>query len=296
MIAVPQSDRKHAEDQLNVQMMPMELIFADDQLNCRGPIVPYDVLDLAKSIEKNGLQQPISVQPYILKPPYKYRIILGHRRFKAFQVLKYEKIPAIIKEGLTEVQVRVLNLQENLERKDLNIMQEALAIEKFKRAGYTMHEVAQLVGMSTGWVQVRFTLLELEPEIQEAAAAGFVTQEQIKDLSSIPSKDARFAAVKAIKESRMRGEKRAIKVKKPKRNLLMKKQRDRNGIFEMMDLILDTLGSSFATRCLAWAAGEISDLELYRDIKDIADEKGIPFVIPTSDVSRPVGMVNEAYR
>lgn len=273
----------HANENMKVLDVPIHEIYADSELNCRGAIVPYDVIELANSIEKNGLQQPITIQPYIEHPPYKYRIVVGHRRHKAFIVNGAKTIPCIIKEGLTELQARILNLQENLERKNLNLLQEALAIQKFKFAGYTIQEVAKLVGMSTGWVQVRFALLELEPEIQETAAAGFLTQEQVKDIYSMPNTQERFTAVKQIKESKLRGEKKAIKVKKPKRNPLARKVRSKEEILQMNEFILDVVKSNFGTRCLAWAAGEISDLDLYRDMRVVAEDLGLPtFRIPQS--------------
>lgn len=273
------------DGEMKVVQIPMDEIFADQELNCRGHIVPYDVIELAKSIDNAGLQQPITVQPYNKVPGKKYRIVIGHRRHRAFEVLERKTIPAIIKEGLSEVQTRILNLRENLDRKDLNIMQEALAIKKFKDAGYIQDEVAQMIGVSKGWVQVRFSLLEMESEIQEAAAAGFVTQEQIKDLYSLPSREQRFEAVKNIKESRIRGEKRAIKIKKPKKNPLAKRPRKREEIFEMMDHIMDSVGANFGTRTLAWAAGEISDIEIYRDIRDLAKGAGKDYEVPIETMS-----------
>ncbi len=275
-----------SNDEMVVLDVPMEDIFADPNLNCRGEIVPFDVIELSRSIEKNGLMSPITVQPYNLEKDghtYKYRVIVGHRRHKSHVILNRKTIKAIVKTGLTELQARILNLQENLERKNLNILQEALAVQKFKLAGYTMQEVAQNVGMSTGWVQVRFALLDLEPEIQKVAEAGFLTQEQVKDIYSMSSSEERFDAVKQIKESKLKGEKKAIKVKKPKKNPLARKVRNKDEIFEMNEFILDNLGSNLATRALAWAAGEISDLDLYRDMKKVAEEEGLSTIrIPDS--------------
>ena len=278
---------KHDSD-MEVKYLPINEIYVDSEFNCRGDIAPIDVVDLAKSIESVGLQSPVSVQllPANLNKPdldrnvHKYRLVMGHRRLTACKILKYKTIPAFVKTELTDVQAQILNLQENLERKDLNKLQEAKAIEKFKRAGYTLAEVAKLVGMSTGWVQIRYNLLELEPEIQQAAAADLITQEQIKDLYSLPNKEQRFEAVKRIKDSRLRGDKKAIKIKEPKRNILAKRPRQREEIFEMITHIIQSLGAGLHTRTLAWAAGEINTLELYQDIKEEAAEKGIVYTIP----------------
>lgn len=274
-----------SDNEMKITYIALSDIFVDSDFNCRGEIVPFDVIELSKSIESIGLQQPVVVQPvpHDLKGHCNnkaFRLVAGHRRLKAFEVLKRDTIPAIVKTNLTDVQARVLNLQENLERKNLNILQEAQAINKFKLAGYTVNEVAKMVGMSTGWVQIRYSLLNLEPEIQNVAAAGLLTQEQVKDIHALPTQAARFEAVKAIKESRIRGEKKALKVKKPKRNIHSKKPKSREEIFEIQEHIIDTFGASLATRCLAWAAGEISTLDLINDLREYAKEQEILYTPP----------------
>lgn len=287
-------------DNMTIQEIPLEDIFEDEELNCRGSIAPFDVIELKNSIERNGLLQPITVQPYKKekedhqynsdgqsndgeKQYYKYRIVVGYRRFNAFKVLGKETIPCIIKNNLNEIQTRILNLQENLERQNLNVLQEAQAIKKFKDAGYTLNEVAKMVNMSTGWCQIRYALLDLEPEIQTAAAAGYITQTQIKDLYSMRTKEERYSAVKQIKDSKLRGEKKSIQIKKPRKNPTAKKLRNKQEIFDMQEHIIDTIGGNFGTRCLAWASGEISDMDLYRDLRDMCKVKGIPYSLPRVD-------------
>ncbi len=62
--------------------------------------------------------------------------------------------------------------------------------------------------------------------------------------------------------------------------MFKKRPRDTDDIFYMQDHIQTTIGNNFGTRCLAWAAGEISDLDLYRDIQEIAARVGILYKIP----------------
>lgn len=266
---------------MNVVDVPISEIYEDSELNCRGEVTPFSVIELAKSIQEKGLQQPISIEPYDKKPGYKYRIILGYRRFKAFKINKLQTIPCIIQQGLSEIQARVINFTENIERKQLDMLQEAVTIKKFKDLHYTLQETANMLGVSTGWVHIRYLLLDLEPEVQSAAKAGFLTQEQIKDLYSMNTREQRFDAVKQIKESKLRGDKKSIKLKKAKKNIVAKKLRNKEEIFEMQEHIINSIGSNFGSRCLAWASGEISDLELYRDIKQIANQRGKLYSIPS---------------
>lgn len=272
--------------------IPVTDLHADDDFNCRGYIVPSSCIDLARSMTEEGLQNPITVQPHP-NPHlgFKYRIVSGYRRFTAAaKILKWPTIPCIVREGLTDVDARLMNLGENLHRTDLNIMQEAKALQNLKIAGLGQDEVARRLNQSRGWVQVRYYLLDMPEPIQKEAAAGLLTQQQIRDLYSMPSNQMRYDAVKQIKEAKLRGEK-TPKVTKKKVSAFAKKPRDRTEVFNMMDHILDSIGANIGTRTLAWAAGEISDADLFGDIARLAKEKGIPYAIPKEAVSSmPIGI------
>jgi ParB family chromosome partitioning protein len=266
--------------------LPVKAIWADPDFNCRGHIAPIDVVDLSKEIEAHGLKQPITVQPIKNgKPGIEYKVVIGHRRHKAFEVLGRETIPCSISTNLSETDAMVLNLNENLHRKDLNIMQEAKALERLKLTGFSVVDVSRQLNKSTTWVNIRYMLLELPDAIREAAAAGYINQVQIRDIHSLGDYKKQIEAAKKIKAAKARGE-RAPRVTKRKRDMFKKKARDIDDIFFMQDHIREAIGNNFGTRCLAWAAGEISDLELYRDIQGIAAKVDIKYVIPYEDEER----------
>lgn len=261
--------------------VPMNDIFCDNNFNCRGPIMPIDVISLANSIKAIGLQAPIIIHDYKGIPGKKYRIISGHRRYTAFKVNEAKSIPAIIRPEMNELQARKLNLEENLKRKDLNIVQEAKAIEHFARAGWTMKEIGSQLTEPVHWVDVRLKLLKLPADIQETAAAGFLTQEHIKALAKLSKNpDAMYAAVRKIKESKLAGERKKIEVTKKKIKPFAKHARSRAEIYTLLSTIQETVGNGFFTRVLAWAAGEISDFDIHRDLKDFAGEKGVIYNLP----------------
>lgn len=266
-------------DASEIVFLPVKEIWADPDFNCRGHIAPIDVVDLAKDIEAHGLQQPISVKPLDNGEKYKYKVITGHRRHKAFEVMKRETIPCIINATISESDALILNLGENLHRKDLNIMQEAKALERLKLSGFSVLDVSRQLSKSTTWVNVRYMLLELPDVIREAAAAGYITQVQIKDLHELNDIKQQIEMAKKIKAAKARGEK-SPKILKKKRNMFKAKAREPEDIFFMQDHIQNAIGNNFGTRCLAWAAGEISDLELYKDIKAIALKADINYTIP----------------
>lgn len=282
---------------MEIVKVPIVEIFADPSFNCRGHIAPIDVVELARSIDTNGLQQAISIQPYggakLGHPGKIWRVILGHRRFEAFKLLdsnpehkgKYSTIPCTVQQNLSELDARVLNFNENLERKDLNIMQEAKALTPFINAHWTQQEIATRLNQSTGWVQVRIMALRLEPEIQNEIAAGFITQQQIKDLLSLSTSNERFSAVRELKDAKIRGEKTTdiikMKIKKETKQQVTKKAyRLHSEILKMQAHIQETIGNNFGTRCLAWAAGEISDMELFEDIAELAKQQNKYYEIP----------------
>lgn len=260
--------------------IPLSDIFADEQFNCRGRIIPMEVLDLVRDIERNGLQNPVIVQPFEGQPGKKYRLVAGYRRYTAFVVLsKMKTIPCLIREGMDELGARKLNLQENLIRKDLNIQQESKAILPFKIAGYTIDQVAHEFQQSRGWVQVRYYLLDLDPAIQQDAAAGMLTQEQIRQIWSLKP-EHRLDAVKEIKERKLRGEKRPVLKKTKAANINKRIRREKEELEDMIEIIGKMTEMGFHTRVLAWAAGNISTTELMVDLREFCDNNGFTYLTP----------------
>lgn len=260
--------------------IPIEKIYSDDDFNCRGPIAYLDVADLAKDIDRNGLQFPITVQPRVnldIPSNYDFRIIAGHRRFAAFKVLKKTTVPAMVRQNLSELQARLLNLSENLKRQELNIVQEASAVKKLRDLGLTQETIATELGMSRGWVQVRFNLLDLPTAIQAEAAAGMLNQAQVKQIYSLPTETDQYEAVKKIKESKLRGVRGIDVGKKPAEKPFVKKRQSKTNVQDMIEHIGKHLGFSLTTRALAWANGEISSADLYFDIKLEMEKLGKPY-------------------
>lgn len=250
--------------------LEIKKIFSDQDWNCRKEkIAPIDIQTLVESIKENGLLQPIVVRPYN-KDSYDWMQVLGHRRLAACKLLKWTHIEANINESLTEESARSLNLIENLERKDLNMLQEALAVKWFRDRDLQLREVAKRIGKSTGWVTTRYEILDLDPDIQLEIAAGFLKQDQIKALHDIPSRQGRVDAVKRIKEAVMRGDKivAAAPRKTVTTELNTKAIRNMREMFEVQDMMTDQVGPNVVTRTLAWTSGVISTEELFKSLKD----------------------------
>ena len=278
-------------EKYKVEYVPMDQIFHDSSFNCRGKIAPIDVLDLAKDIEARGLDQPIVLRPYTdpANPQYQYKIVAGHRRHMAFKVNKSPTIPAYIRPDLNELSAHMLNLRENLHRQELNVKQEAHALKFFlsykqdntDKLLFTEAELGDIFGQSRGWVQNRKALLSLPEDIQDEAAAGILSQDHIKMLARIKSKDQQYELVRKIKEKKLRGEKICLtpSITRPN-DVLRAKERDKSEIEELNEIIYDMVGPGLVTRVLAWAAGNISTSELFSTVEEYCKENDLKFAMP----------------
>jgi ParB/RepB/Spo0J family partition protein len=271
----PQSTAKPEDYQ--VQLLPVSQIFADADFNCRGHITPLDVLDLAKDIEKAGLQSPITVQPWLAEPGYNWRCVAGYRRLTAFKVNKTPLIPCFVRDDLSDLEAKKINLKENLLRKELNPVQEAKAILSYVVAGWTDADIAAEFEQSRGWVQIRRNILYLPSDIQKEVAAGIITQAQVLQLSRMKNPTEMYELVRKIKDYVDRGEK--VKLDKPARKIAsyQKKHRNPTEIYEMNEYLMELIGPCIATRVLAWAAGAISDIELGEDLRKYCTSNELPY-------------------
>lgn len=265
-------------DENQVYDVLMTDIFDDEVFNSRGAISALSVHELAKEIKENGLIQPVTLQTFAHMPGKKFRLVAGYRRFKAHEVNSAETIRGIIKTGLSDLEARLFNLIENTQREDLNIKQEADAILHFKLAGWSEQKVADKVGKSRGWAQVRFMLLELPIVIQKEAAAGLFNNAQIRELYTLGNYDDQIELVKQIKDHKILGKKKEPKIKQ---KIDESKVRKQEAIFEMQEELQDAVGiTHLASKAMGWCAGVVSDGDFWNALSDEAKAHGKFVVIP----------------
>jgi ParB family chromosome partitioning protein len=136
----------------------------------RTDMRPETLSELAESIKAQGVVQPIVVRP--LEPPangesQRYEIIAGERRWRAAQMAGLTEIPAVIRHIPDEAAIAVA-LIENIQRENLNPLEEARALERLvSEFGLTHQEAAQAVGRSRAGVSNLLRLLELTAEVCE---------------------------------------------------------------------------------------------------------------------------------
>ena len=156
-----------------------------------NPYQPRKVFDeealkeLSDSIREHGVFQPIIVKKSIKG----YDIIAGERRFRASKMAGLEKIPAIIRD-FTDEQMMEIALLENLQRENLNVIEEALAYKSMiEHLNLTQDELSKRVGKSRSHVTNILGLLRLPGEVQQMVSDGRITMGHARALSKLESRD-----------------------------------------------------------------------------------------------------------
>lgn len=136
--------------------------------------------ELAQSISESGLIQPVVVY----ESGGKYFLVVGERRLRAVQRLKWEKIPVIVRE-FNEDQVAVNALLENIQREDLNAIEVADGLKVLLEKGKVTHEIiGNRLGMNRTTVTNYLRLLKLPRKIQDSLVNGEITQGHARTLLS----------------------------------------------------------------------------------------------------------------
>ncbi|HFI0632262.1 TPA: ParB/RepB/Spo0J family partition protein [Streptococcus suis] len=136
--------------------------------------------ELAQSIKENGLIQPIIVRKSSV---IGYELLAGERRWRASQLAGMTEIPAILKE-LSDDDLLYQAIIENLQRSDLNPIEEATSYQKLISKGLTHDEIAQIMGKSRPYISNLLRLLNLSEQTQEAVKVGKISQGHARQLVS----------------------------------------------------------------------------------------------------------------
>ena len=144
----------------------------------------YDdsIKGLAESIKENGLLQPISVR----KANGKYELIAGERRYRACLLIGLKEIDAIILDKTDEESAN-LALIENIQREDLNAVEQALAMRRImNQENITQDELAERLGYKQSTVANKLRLLKLPDYVKNAISQGTLTERHARALLKVP--------------------------------------------------------------------------------------------------------------
>lgn len=218
--------------------------------------------ELVLSIQKHGILQPIIVR----KQNNGYEIVAGERRWRAAKEAGLKEVPALVKE-LSQVEVSQIALIENLQREDLNPVEEAMAYknlsEKYK---LTQEEISQAVGKSRPYISNVMRLLNLEDEIINMISNGNISSGHGRALLAIEDGNARIKLCQAIIEKGLSVRETEKLVKeliesKDKKNISEKKKNGSNKDPIILG-IEDSLRKFFGTKVVVTKGNKKGKIEI----------------------------------
>lgn len=175
------------------------LAIADIEPNRYQPRRDFDpekLQELADSIRVHGVVQPIIVRP--AEPGYE--LIAGERRWRAAQMAGLSEMPAVVR-SLSDGEAMEIALIENIQRQDLNPIEEARAFQRLiAEFGLTQEEVSKRVARSRPQVTNTLRLLQLSPEIQDYVSRGTLTMGHARAMLSLNLEQQTVLAARVIKE------------------------------------------------------------------------------------------------
>lgn len=155
--------------------------------------------ELVESVREHGILQPVLVSEVREGSQTVYRLVAGERRWRAALEAGLTTIPALVREA-TPAEGLVMALVENLQRADLNPLEEAEAFrELIEQFGLSQEEVARRVGRSRSAVANTLRLLQAAPEVQSALAAGEITEGHARALLGLDPADQPQALAEVVR-------------------------------------------------------------------------------------------------
>ena len=156
--------------------------------------------ELSASIAEHGLLQPIAVRP---KPSGGYLIVAGERRWRASRMAGLTEVPVIVKD-VTDEQAMELALVENLQREDLDPVEEAVGIrELMTRCDLTQEQAARKLGKSRSALANSLRLLSLPETVLELLKSGFITVGHAKVVLGLPTPELQEEAAQMIADNQL---------------------------------------------------------------------------------------------
>ena len=219
--------------------------------------------ELADSIKQHGVLQPLLVRPLTTGG---YQLVAGERRWRASRIAELKEVPVIIKE-LSDNEAMEIAIIENLQREDLNPIEEAEGLQALiDKCGYTQEEVAVSVGKSRPAITNSLRLLRLPEEVRSLTKDGFISAGHARALltledeklmqelaEEIIKKDLSVRQVEKICKQKPKPEKEETPEKKP-------------SFYSMVELALnESLGRKIKVSKNKGKQGGILQIEFYSD-------------------------------
>ncbi len=256
-------DALFAENAVEEQGKTVSLRISEIEPNRDQPRKQFDeaaLADLAASIGQHGVLQPLLVRPL---PGGGYQLVAGERRWRASRMAGLTEVPVVVRE-MTDREASELALIENLQRQDLNPIEEALGYRTLmEQYGMTQEEAARAVNKSRPAVANALRLLNLPTELTEMVQDGRLSAGHARTLLAFESEEAQKEAAAAVlkQDLSVRALEKLAKASKTTKRA-EKSLRRRDSLFDEVEIVLtEQLGRK--VRVLDKGEGGVLQLEFY---------------------------------
>jgi ParB family chromosome partitioning protein len=205
--------------------------------NPRQEYSQEELLQLAQSIKRHGVIQPIIVRPYLER---NYQIVCGERRYRACCLLGMSTIQALVRE-LDDEKAAIMGIIDNLHRQNLNYFEEARAYHILAhKIGLKHEEVARTTGRSQAGIVQKLRLLRIPDRVRAMIATAVITERQVQALLKITSTEAQMEVIDKIYELELSDKESDALVERISQNNLPQENRTRFGGQNVSLMIRDT--------------------------------------------------------
>ena len=230
--------------------------------------------ELADSIRQHGILQPLLVRPIATGG---YQLVAGERRWRASKRAGLKEVPVVVKE-LSDTETMEIAIIENLQREDLNPIEEAEGLQALiDKCGFTQEQVAVSVGKSRPAIANSLRLLKLPLEVRDMAKNGEISAGHARALLAFDNEALIFEAAQNIVKNKMtvRDIERLAKISEKNSTVSVKHSKRRDSFYDEVELSLsETLGR----RVKVFNGREKGTLEIEfysaEDLKNIANRLG----------------------
>lgn len=216
--------------------------------------------ELAESIKQHGIIQPLIVR----KVADSYELIAGERRWRASQSLEFTTVPVIVRDA-SDREVLELALIENIQRADLNAIEEALAYQRLANEFALKHEaIARQVGKSRAAVANTIRLLDLHAEVQDMLSTSIISVGHAKAILGVKDKEKQLKVAKLIVEKKytVRGTERYIQnLNASEFSKTIDSEQKKRESSELISKLQDKLSENFASKVTINHSGKKGKIE-----------------------------------
>lgn len=230
--------------------------------------------ELADSIRQHGILQPLLVRPLVTGG---YQLVAGERRYRASRMAELKEVPVVIKE-LSDTEAMELAIIENLQREDLNPIEEAEGLQQLiDKCGFTQEEVATSVGKSRPAIANSLRLLRLPSEVRDMTKAGEISAGHARALLGFDNQPMMLEAAKKIVSDKLtvRDVEKLVKRQNAPISTTKSAPKHRDSFYDEVEIALsEALGRK--VKVYNGRNKGTLEIEFYNldDLKDIANKLG----------------------